>query len=108
MSNREPFGEFDRLRRQIEDLIKPLQEQMDLINNTLAKVLLPKLNLPKVDPPRIDFPKIHLSKIDIPKVDLAGMMPNYVAAVESISRIGRGFEATYLKPVGGIISADNR
>jgi len=97
MENREPFGEFDRLRRQIEGLLKPLQDQMSMINKTLAKSLLPKLDLTRFDLAKFVLPKVDWPKIKVPKFDLEGLMPNYLAAIDSFSRISRTFELTYLK-----------
>ncbi len=97
MENKEPFGEFDRLRRQVENLLKPLQEQMDLINKSLARSLAPKLDLSKFDLPKIEVPRFDLPKIEVPKFDLERLMPNYLAAIDSFSRISRAFELSYLK-----------
>lgn len=99
MKGKEPFEEFDRLRRQMENLLKPLQDRMDLINKIVARSFAPrlKLNLPNLDFPKVDLPRIDLSQVDVPKVELEQLMPNYLAAVDSFSRISRAFDLTVLR-----------
>jgi hypothetical protein len=70
MASGGPFGEL--IRRQVEELFRPLQEQFAMINRTLATSLLAKF-------------------------DLEGLISNYLATIDSFSQISRTFELTYLK-----------
>lgn len=97
MTSINPFSEFDRLRKQFEAFLKPLQTEMRTLGASVAESFVTKIDLPKGELPRIPTPPFDLPKLAVPTADISRILSGYLTALESVGNLGRDFTRTYLE-----------